>query len=112
MNRATSRGATWALALTLTTAAACGDDAPTTAPRVAARSTAVNANSVILVTNTSGSNVPGSLLWAVSQTDGGSVIQFDPSIAGDTIALAAQSATTPATGARSTATTSRSGTAR
>jgi hypothetical protein len=87
MNRATSRGATWALALTLTAVAACGDDAPTTAPHAAARSTAVNTNSVILVTNTSGSNVPGSLLWAVSQTDGGSVIQFDPSIAGDTIAL-------------------------
>ena len=88
MNRATSRGARWALALTsIAAVAACVDDAPTAAPRAAAISRDITAGSVILVTNTSGSNVPGSLPWAVSQTDGGSVIQFDPSIAGDTIAL-------------------------
>jgi hypothetical protein len=87
MNRATSRGARWALALTLIGVAACADDLPTAAPRVPAISRDVTAGSIILVTNTSGSNVPGSLPWAVSQTDGGSVIQFDPSIAGDTIAL-------------------------
>ena len=87
MNRATSRGAWWALALTLTTVAACADDPPTAAPRAPTISHDVTHGNVILVTNTSGSNVPGSLPWAVSQTDGGSVIQFDPSIAGDTIAL-------------------------
>jgi len=87
MNRATSRGARWALALTLIAVAACADDPPTAAPRAAAISRDITAGNVILVTNTSGTNVPGSLLWAVGQTDGGSVIQFDPSIAGDTIAL-------------------------
>lgn len=40
----------------------------------------VTAGSAILVTNTSASNVPGSLLWAVSRTDGGSVIQLDPNL--------------------------------
>ena len=88
MNRATSRGARWALALPLIAVAACADDPPTAAPRAAAISRDVTAGNVILVTNTSGTDVPGSLLWAVSQTDGGSVIQFDPGLAGDTIALA------------------------
>lgn len=87
MNRAPLRDARWALALTLIGVAACADDLPTASPRVPAISRDATAGSTILVTNTSGSNVPGSLPWAVSQTDGGTVIQFDPSIAGDTIAL-------------------------
>ena len=81
------RAGLWPLALTLTAVVACADDAPTTAPRAARRSTDITASNVILVTNTSGGNVPGSLVWAVDQADGTSVIQFDPSIAGDTIAL-------------------------
>ena len=87
MNRATSRGARWALALTTIGVAACADDAPTAPARAATISRDITAGSVILVTNTSGSHVPGSLPWAVSQTDGGSVIQFDPSLGGDTIHL-------------------------
>ena len=88
MSLSTSRVGRWPLALTLIAVAACADNAPTAAPRAAATSSAITTGSVILVTNTSGSNVPGSLLWAVSQADGGSVIQFDPSLAGDTIPLA------------------------
>ena len=88
MNRVTSRGARGAFALSLIAFVACSDDAPTTAPRSVVKSSNVTPGNVILVTNTSGDSVPGSLLWAVGQTDGGTVIQFDPSIAGDTIALA------------------------
>lgn len=79
----------WPLALTLIAVAACADEPPTTAPSVtpipAARQ-ALDGN-VILVTNTSGANVPGSLSWAVSVANGTSVIQFADSLAGDTISL-------------------------
>ena len=41
----------------------------------------------ITVTNTSGGTGVGSLRWALSQMQGGEVIRFDPSLAGQTIVL-------------------------
>jgi hypothetical protein len=87
MLRSTSRAGRWPLALILIAVAACADDAPTTAPHAARPSRQALDGNVILVTNTSGTNVPGSLPWAVSIATGGSVIQFDSSLAGDTIVL-------------------------
>jgi hypothetical protein len=77
------------LALTLLALAACGEDHPTTAPHALPSSSARPAldGNVILVTNASGANVPGSLAWAVSVAGGTSVIQFADSLAGKTIAL-------------------------
>ena len=83
------RAGRWPLALTLLAVAACTDDPPTTAPYAAAVPSPrqeLNGN-VILVTNTSGANVPGSLQWAVNLAGGTSVIQFADSLAGDTITL-------------------------
>src|SRR5688572_17110091 len=77
------------LALTLIAVAACADDPPTTAPRATPTSASREAldGNVILVTSSSGANVPGSLPWAVSVAGGTSVIQFADSLAGKTIAL-------------------------
>ena len=79
----------WPLACTLAVLAACADEPLTTAPRAVATSSPRQAldGNVILVTNTSGANVPGSLRWAVGMAGGTSVIQFDSTLAGDTIAL-------------------------
>lgn len=85
----TSRAARRPLALTLIAVAACADDPPTTGPSVMsipATRQALDGN-VILVTDASGANVPGSLPWAVSVANGTSVIQFADSLAGDTITL-------------------------
>ena len=81
------RAGLWPLALTLTAVTACADDHPTTAPRAPTHSRDITAGNVVLVTNTSPDSIPGSLRWALGETDGGRVIQFDPSIAGATIAL-------------------------
>ena len=82
-----SRAGRWPLALTLIAVAACADDAPTTAPHPTRASGQALDGNVILVTTASGANVPGSLQWAVGVADGTSVIQFDTSLAGDTIPL-------------------------
>ena len=87
MQSFTSRVGRWPLALILIAAAACADQPPTTAPRPTRASRQALAGNVILVTSSSGANVPGSLPWAVSVASGGSVIQFDPSLAGDTITV-------------------------
>jgi hypothetical protein len=42
---------------------------------------------VLTVTNTSGGTAIGSLRWVMSQIQGGEVIRFDPSLAGQTIVL-------------------------
>jgi hypothetical protein len=42
---------------------------------------------VLMVTNTSGGTGIGSLRWVMSQIQGGEVIRFDPSLAGQTIVL-------------------------
>jgi len=85
----TLRAARWPLALSLVVVAACADDPPTTAPNVPPGSVTRQAldGNVILVTNASGANVPGSLQWAVGMAGGTSVIQFDAGLAGDTIPL-------------------------
>jgi hypothetical protein len=67
--------------------AACAEDPPTTAPDATRPSGQALDGNVILVTNASGANVPGSLPWAVSVAGGTSVIRFDASLAGDTIPL-------------------------
>ena len=87
MHLFTSRVGRWPLALTLLAVAACADDQPSTAPRTARPSRQALDGNVILVTNTSGANVAGSLAWAVSVANGTSVIQFDSSLAGATISL-------------------------
>ena len=87
MSAVASRAGRLPFALMFIAVAACADDAPTTAPHATRPSRQALDGNVILVTNTSGANVPGSLAWAVSIADGTSVIQFDPSIAGDTIVL-------------------------
>jgi hypothetical protein len=88
MQSFSTRAGRWPLAFTLIAlAAACADDAPTAAPSISRASRNALAGNVILVTNGSGANVPGSLQWAVGIADGTSVIQFDASLAGDTIVL-------------------------
>ena len=89
MQSRTPRVGRWPLALTLIAVAACADDQLTTAPSAARPSRQALDGNVILVTNASGDNVPGSLQWAVSVAGGTSVIQFDSSLAGDTIPLTA-----------------------
>ena len=89
MSQSTSRAGRWPLALTLLAVAACAEDPPATAPHATRPSGQSLDGNVILVTNASGANVPGSLRWAVSIADGTSVINFDASLAGDTIPLTA-----------------------
>jgi hypothetical protein len=80
MQSFSTRAGRWPLAFTLIAlAAACADDAPTAAPSISRASRNALAGNVILVTNGSGANVPGSLQWAVGIADGTSVIQFDAS---------------------------------
>jgi hypothetical protein len=63
----------------------CSDAADPVAPRVDIRPNALEA-SVIVVTNT-GDSGPGSLRQAILDATEGSVIHFDPAIAGQTIVL-------------------------
>jgi len=86
MNRVTTRVIQSTLTLALCALAACGDES--VGPKKPSiptpnRSSAAN---VILVTNKSGGTDVGSLRWAARQFGGGT-IQFDPSLAGDTIPL-------------------------
>src|SRR5512138_3817415 len=64
----------------------CSDAADPVGPRIDTRPHALAA-SVAVVTNTDDSG-PGSLRQAILDATEGSVIQFDPSIAGQTILLA------------------------
>ena len=84
-----SRAGRLPLALTLIVVAACADDRLATAPQTTPTSSPRQAldGNVILVTNASGANVPGSLPWAVSVAGGTSVIQFADSLAGKTITV-------------------------
>lgn len=81
-----SRVGQWPLALTLAALAACADEpsglkkSPTPTPH------ASSAVTIIMVTNKSGGTDVGSLRWAAS-SGLGATIQFDPSLAGDTIPL-------------------------
>ena len=89
MQSYTSRVGRWPLALTLIAVAACADDQLSTAPRPTSLSRQTLDGNVILVTTASGANLPGSLQRAVGIADGTSVIRFDSTLAGDTIALEA-----------------------
>jgi hypothetical protein len=86
MNRDTMRVVHSTLTLALCALAACGDES--VGPKNLSISTPnpSSAVNVILVTNKSGGNDVGSLRWAARQPNGGT-IQFDPSLAGDTIPL-------------------------
>ena len=87
MQSSMSRVGRWPLAAALILGAACADDSLTTAPHTGRVSRNALDGNVILVTNASGANVPGSLQWAVGVADGTSIIRFDPSLAGATITL-------------------------
>ena len=87
MHAFTSRADRWLLALTLAALAACSDE-PTglnnpPTPTVHASSSVVP---ILMVTNKSGGMDVGSLRWAAS-SGLGAIIQFDPSLAGDSILL-------------------------
>jgi hypothetical protein len=81
-----SRADRWPLALTMAALAACADEpsgpkkSPTPKPH------ASSAVTIIMVTNKSGGMDVGSLRWAAS-SGLGATIQFDPSLAGDSIVL-------------------------
>jgi len=81
-----NRPAGLALALTVAAVGACVDQPnPTEPPRGLRPHLA--AGDLIVVTNTNGGNLSGSLRAAINQTTGGEVIRFDPSLAGAKITL-------------------------
>jgi hypothetical protein len=81
-----NRPAGLALALTVAALGACVDQPNPTEPPQGLRPH-LAAGDVILVTNTNGGNLSGSLRAAINQTTGGEVIRFDPSLAGAKITL-------------------------
>ena len=94
MDRLTSRGGRWLLALTFVGLGACADEpiAPGKPSALAPETSALAGEWVtVTVTNTSGGTEVGSLRWAAAQiAGGGGSIWIDTSIAGDTIALDAE----------------------
>lgn len=83
MLRFTSRAGRWPLALTLAALGACADEA--TAPSAPLQpNLAIEEPNVVSNTNDSGI---GSLRWVLGWTAGGETIRFNPSLAGQTIAL-------------------------
>lgn len=87
MSRATTHrgGAVGVLALTVVLHACSADDTPTSPPRVS-RPNASTALTTFVVTNTNDDG-PGSLRAALEAIEEGKLIQFDPSLAGQTITL-------------------------
>ena len=81
---ARTRGAVLALAVVMFSACADQENPTATSPH---RRASLSVGDVLLVTNTSGGNLAGSLRALVSQATGGEVIHFDPSLAGSTITL-------------------------
>ena len=81
----TLRDRRWPLALTLAILGACADEPSAPSFSLPKAPNADVADSY-LVTNTNDTGI-GSLRWALSFTTGGEAIRFDPSIAGQTIAL-------------------------
>ena len=76
------------LASTAALGACAEDEHRLTAPSAAnADEATLGPGTVITVTNTRGTREAGSLRWAISQTDSGDIIRFDPRIAGGTILL-------------------------
>jgi hypothetical protein len=86
-----SRAGRWPTALflaALTATGACtADEQPITGPVVRANEPGLAVGDIITVTNAKGGTESGSLRWAVAQTTGGEVIQFDAKLAGTTIIL-------------------------
>ena len=81
----TTRAGRWPLVLTLATVAACVDEP--VGPKKLSMPTpkASSLDAVAIVTTKSGGKEVGSLRWAARSP--GVTIRFDPSLAGDTIAL-------------------------
>lgn len=77
------RGITAGLLLAI---AACSDE-PTEPMRDSGLAPSFGVGDVLTVTNTSGGMDIGSLRWVMSQIQGGEIIRFDPSLAGQTIVL-------------------------
>ena len=76
----------WPLALMLAACAACADEPVAPKKLSMPMPNASSATDVVMVTNKSGGTDVGSLRWAVS-SGVGATIQFDPSLAGDTISV-------------------------
>src|SRR5262245_57423080 len=74
------------LALTLAVLCACSDQPDTLAPPSPTHPR-LSMTGPLVVTNTSGGNVVGSLQWAVAAAKDGETVTFDPSLAGSTIVL-------------------------
>src|SRR4051812_23834432 len=74
------------LALSLAFLTACAPDDATTAPARVSSAPRVVAANVVTVTNTNDAG-PGSLREAIANAPTGSTIQFDASIAGQTIGI-------------------------
>ena len=90
MLTAATRVGRWPLALTLVVLGACADEPTATNPIPKDLTPRLTTNGIILVTNTSGGTEVGSLRWAASQVSPlNPRIEFDPSLAGDTITLQA-----------------------
>ncbi len=91
MYRIPTRTGRWPTALliaALTPLGACTtDDWPVTGPVLRADAPSLGVGDIITVTNTKGGTEPGSLRWAVAQTTGGEVIEFDARLGGSTITL-------------------------
>ena len=66
---------------------ACSDRTDPIAAPLHARRDVSSAGAVLVVTNTNGGALAGSLRAVVNQTTGGETIHFDPSLAGATITL-------------------------
>ena len=84
MLRHTSPASRWPLALTLALLGACANDATAPLAPLGGPDAAIVEPNVVNNTNDSGI---GSLRWTLSWTVGGETIRFDPSLAGQTIAL-------------------------
>lgn len=86
-----SRAGRWPTALLLAALVATGactaDEQPITGPMARANTPNLAVGDIITVINNRGGTEPGSLRWAVAQTTGGEVIQFDAKLAGSTIIL-------------------------
>jgi hypothetical protein len=74
------------LALAVVAFNACADTSNPSAVRLP-RSPSLAVGDVILVTNTSGGSVAGSIRQALNEATGGEIIRFDPSLAGAKIVL-------------------------
>jgi len=85
MHSFASRAGRWPLAVALFIVAACADE-PTAATFSPPPRPSANLGDVITITNINDNGI-GSLRWALKFTTGGEILRFDPSLAGQTVAL-------------------------